>query len=440
MTHRSGRRRAASAIFSILALSAALQTPVLGVSPSSAHQPALALEAETGILDPTWSGDGILQHLSTYAAPMAPAPSGHLFVASYGESVSTKQFSVAKYEPSGDPSPGFGTNGTLKRDFGSGGYRNYPALIDLTDSGVLVVGERYTNAEFGLTARLGVARLRADGTYDPSFSGDGRATYKVFNAEHDMVSAFRVQVLSGGKIGLAVAAFDYDAHDELVLTGQAILRLNANGTADTTFSGDARIPLSNDYSDVAFLPNGALFVGRQAGVVHEVRKLLPNGARDNTFSGDGVVAVNCSTHLGANLSFDPSGRPVLMCVRSTAPGLNLGIFRFTTTGAVDTTYSGDGKTALVVPWGPTGRMWTVDFDEAARPWAAVRSHTDTKSVLVHTLDDAGAPNAAFSEDGKATATLPWKVELWDMEPSAGRLYLQDDDVNDGYVHISALVA
>jgi uncharacterized delta-60 repeat protein len=374
---------------------------------------------QTGSLDTAWSSDGSIDVQTPYYVSMAHAGSDGLFTASFRESLSPTQMRVAKYEASGALSTGFGTNGSILRNFGVGGL-SFPTLIEPSGTGLIVVGEHYTSTR----SRLGLTRLRADGTYDPTFSGDGRATYKVFSAEHDILTAFRARVLTGGKIALAVAALDYDGNGVLQLTGQAILRLNANGSADTSYSGDARLPLTKDYSDIAFFSNGAAYAGRQVGTVHEIRKLTAGGNADKTFSGDGIVPVNCGTHRGANLALDSAGRPVLMCVRTSPAPLNLGMFRFTTTGAPDTTYSGDGKTALVLTGGASD-TWTLHFDTNALPWAAIRSASDPKSFLVFTLDANGAPNAAFSGDGKATITLPTDVDLGSLEKGATRLYVED---------------
>jgi uncharacterized delta-60 repeat protein len=378
---------------------------------------------QTGVVDEGWSTDGILELPNDYFVPMAAEGSDRLFTASYREAESLAKYRVSKYEPSGSLSPGFGTNGsgTILRDFSIGGT-SFPILLEPAGAGLLVVGEHYTTSR----SRLGVARLKPDGTYDTSFSGDGRALYKVFSGEHDVVTAFRARVLNGGKIGLAVAAFDYDSHDVLRLTGQSILRLNANGSADTSFSTDARIPLTTDYSDISFNPSGSAYAGRQVGSVHQIHKFSAAGPRDKVFSGDGIVSVSCGTHRGANLTSDPSGRPVLMCVRVTNGTLNLGLFRFTTTGAVDNTYSGDGKTALVTTGGSAiASTWALAFDAQSRPWAAIESDTNSEQFLVFSLNASGGPNTAWSGDGKATVTMPSAGDFGGLEKGSGRLYVEE---------------
>jgi uncharacterized delta-60 repeat protein len=298
---------------------------------------------------------------------------------------------------------------------------SFPTQVVPVGIRITVVGEHYRD-----TARLGVARLRSDGSYDTTFSGDGRRLYKVFPSEHDVVSAFRAEVLTGGKVGISVVAFDADSNGDLHFAAQAMLRLNSNGTADTTFSGDGVAVVPNNWSDIRWLPNGASFVGVQGSTSHQVRKLLPSGQLDTTFSGDGIVTAACGSHLGANMGIDLSKRPLLMCLKLSGSSTVLAIYRFTTTGAFDTAYSGDGKTSWVIPesnWTTPGSssMVRVSFDQFGKPWAAAAGPGTTKDLRVYTLDAAGNPDTAFNKDGAATVTLPWNVMLGDTWRSGNRL-------------------
>ena len=320
----------------------------------------------------------------------------------------------------------------MLRAFQPGGTGvSFPTQVVPVGIRITVVGEHYAS-----TARLGVARLRSDGTYDTSFSGDGRALYKVFPIEHDVVTAFRTEVLTGGKIGIAVIAYDYDARGDLQFTAQAMLRLNANGTADTTFSGDGVAVVPNSWSDIRWLPNGAAYVGNQGSVSHQVRKLLPSGQPDRSFSGDGVASAACGTHRGANMGIDTSGRPVLQCVKVTGEDITMAMYRFTTAGAFDSTYSGDGKTSWVIP-GAEPAGWRAHFDSTGKPWVATGVDGNPNAVRVHTLDASGNPDAAYSDDGVSETVLPGPAVVDGVWRSGGRLFLTTFN-SDVTVHINAL--
>ena len=419
MHHQLGRRAACATIAAALVCSGWVGVAARPVAAdATAFQAPVGPVPETGTLDTGWSGDGISTFPSRYSIALGPYGARGLFTASYKVTDGNGPMRITKFDAAGAPVPGFGANGFVLRAFEPGGKGiSFPTHIVPVGLRETVVGEHYRS-----TARLGVARLRSDGSYDRAFSGDGRALYKVFHLEHDIVSAFRVDVLTGGKIGLAVVALDYDRNGNLRLTGQSLMRLNANGTLDTTFSGDGRLPLSNDYSDVRFLPNGAVFVGRQGTKSHEIRKILPNGIfLDPSFSGDGIASAACGPHRGANMGLDPAGRPVLMCVRETLPTLTLAIYRFTPSGAFDTTFSGNGKTNMVL----TGVIddTRIHFDRLGAPWAAIRTTEDDSAFRVYTLDSNGNPNPAWSDDGEATVTLPFGVELSGIAKAGTRLFV-----------------
>ena len=317
----------------------------------------------------------------------------------------------------GQPDPAFGTGGYVLRAFSPSPGVSFAGEVDPYGTKRVVVGSWN-----GATARIGVARLTSTGAYDTAFSGDGRATYKVFALEHDYLEPFRAQVLAGGKIATAVAAFDFNANGALVYVGQAVLRLNANGTPDTTFSGDGVLPIAKDVGDVTFLADGRSYMDRQVGTSHEVRKFRANGTYDTTFSGDGKALAPCGTHVGAFLQVDPQGRPVMMCIRNVADTVDLRMVRFTTSGVLDPSYSGNGLASLVLTGG-TDENWSLFIDTLGRAWGAAEDADDPTRVLIRSLGADGEPNSAFSGDGLSAVRLPTQPELAGMTVSGNRLFL-----------------
>jgi uncharacterized delta-60 repeat protein len=400
------RRRATVAVLAALALW------VGSVSPAG---------AASGDLDTTWSGDGVLPFASRYNITLgAYGTDGSIFTGSWKATDGNGPMRISRFNADGTPSAGWGSSGYVLRAFEPGGHGvSFPTEVIRVGLRVTVVGEHHRN-----TARLGVARLRSDGSYDTAFSGDGRALYRVFPEEHDVVTAFRAQVLTGGKIGLAIVGLDFDSNDDLRLSRQAMVRLNANGSMDTTFSGDGLAIVPNSWSDIHWLPNGGSFAGNQGSISHQVRKLLPSGQADTSFSGDGVVSAACGSHRGANMGIDTTGRPLLQCVKPMDPDMHLAMYRFTTSGAFDSTYSGDGKTTWIIP-GANGEdaELRLTFDSAGKPWVATSSTPTSNTLRVFTLDSNGDPDAAYSDDGMSEVVLPGPADLSGVWHIAGRLYV-----------------
>jgi uncharacterized delta-60 repeat protein len=387
------------------------------------------------VLDTGWSGDGLSTFPSRYSIALAPTSDGGTYVGSYKVTDGNGPMRISKFTPTGSPASGWGgSNGYVLAAFEPGGKGvSFPVHVINVGLRTTVVGEHYRD-----TARLGVARLRSDGSYDTSFSGDGRALYKVFPTEHAVVSTFRADVLSGGKIGIAAIAFDFNSNGNLVFTAQAMLRLNANGTLDTTFSNDGVAVVPNNWSDIRWRSNGSSFVGVQGSTTHQVRKLLPSGQLDTSFSGDGIASAACGSHRGANMEVDASGRPVLMCVKVSGTSLTLAMYRFTSSGGFDTSYSGDGKTLWTIPNSSgSNDTFILHFDSTAKPWVAAAGPGATKSLRIYTLDSSGNPDSAFNGDGAATVTIPWNADLSRISRGGNRLFVTTfaSDVTVGIVAI-----
>lgn len=373
------------------------------------------LPPTTGILDPGFSQDGLALYPSKYAIATGPGAPNRLYIGAFRESDGGRM-RISRLESSGQPSTGFGGTGTVLRNFAAGGGVAFPTDVIESGSNVVIAGEHY-----GSYARLGVTRLKTNGALDPYFSGDGMSTWKIFDQEHDALSPWRVRVLSGGKVAVALSSYDQNSSGNYVFTGQALLRLTTWGAADTTFSQDGKAVIPNDWSDVAFMMNGAMYAGRKVGSIHEVRKLLPSGQLDTSFSGDGIASVNCGTHRGAVMTVDGAGRPTLLCVRVVGGTLELLLFRFTASGALDPAYSGDGKTTLVLAGGRENGGAFLHFASDATLWASIRSATDTNSILVFSLTANGEPNTAWNGDGVARVKLPWPARPEGLSVDASRV-------------------
>ena len=171
--------------------------------------------------------------------------------------------------------PGWGSGGYVLRAFQPGGNGvSFPTQVVPVGIRITVVGEHY-----GSAARLGVARLRSDGTYDTSFSGDWRTS-----ALQDLPRRARrrrrgppAEVLTGGedrhrgggaptptRAGSAVhGAGDAPAQPE-----------RAPPTPRSPVTGSRSCRTAGGRHPVA-ARCGASFVGNQGNVSHQVREAAP---------------------------------------------------------------------------------------------------------------------------------------------------------------------
>ena len=245
--------------------------------------------------------------------------------------------------------PTFGTGGKVTTEFG-GNDLTYSVAIQ-PDGKIVVAG----SAGIGANEDFAVARYNADGSLDTTFNGTGKLTTDL-GGEHDIANGVSIQ--SDGKIVVAgYSGFGLGFDEELVW---AVVRYNANGTLDTTFNGTGKV--MTDFGPrgrancVALQTDGKILA---AGFYHEefpnggyninfaLARYHADGSLDTTFNGTGKVITGIDNTLNGALgvTVQDDGK-IVVAGSSTSPhpsSLNIAIVRYTSTGALDTSFNGTGK-------------------------------------------------------------------------------------------------
>ncbi|MGB7924513.1 MAG: hypothetical protein WCF57_14825 [Pyrinomonadaceae bacterium] len=238
----------------------------------------------------------------------------------------------------GDLDPTFSGDGKQRTTFGLRSESAHAVAIQ-TDGKIVVAGFTFNNMT---RSDFAVLRYNTDGTLDTTFSGDGKQTTEVDGNDF----AYGVAIQSDGKIVLAGEV------GEGGLKGFGLVRYNSDGSLDTTFDGDGKVKtdfgLEAAARGIVIQPNGKIVLG---GFTFDpfdfaAARYNTNGSLDTTFSGDGkqITNIGSNTDDGATaIAIQPNGRIVLVG-SSTGEGEPPGfaVVRYTTTGALDTTFSGDG--------------------------------------------------------------------------------------------------
>jgi uncharacterized delta-60 repeat protein len=310
---------------------------------------ALARYNPNGSLDPTFSGDG-KQTTSGFGGANAVAIRTDGKIVAVGEA--KNDFALARYNPNGTLDPAFSGDGKQTTDFGGLDEANGVAL---QPDGTVVAGGDGDHGVFAL------ARYRANGSLDPSFSGDGRQT-TVFGGR-DEGNAVAIQ--TDGKI---VAVGD------AAPGGFGLARYTSNGSLDPTFSGDGKQTTATpDFgaggaSGVAMQADGKIVAVGSARYGFGLARYNPNGSLDPSFSGDGIQTTDFGCVGGcadANaVAIQPDGKIVAVGVVDSGGGF--AIARYNPNGSLDPTFSGDGEQ-------------TTYFDSGAR---AVAIQADGKIVVI----------------------------------------------------------
>jgi uncharacterized delta-60 repeat protein len=211
---------------------------------------------------------------------------GKILVAGYSNDGSggSDDFAVARYNADGSPDYSFGDGtGKAVTDFGNGSTDYAYSVTVQADGKIVVVGQ----SDNGGWNDFAVARYNANGSLDTSFSGDGLLVTDIGIDSYDIGRSVTVQ--ADGKI--VVAGYNWNGNDyDFVL-----VRLNANGTLDTSFNGTGTLvtDIGNGTSDfgrsVSVQTDGKIVVGGQSydGTSYDfvVVRYNIDGSLDTTFNG-----------------------------------------------------------------------------------------------------------------------------------------------------------
>ena len=258
---------------------------------------ALVRYTADGSLDTSFDGDGkVTTSFSNLPEERASSvliqQDGKIILAGYSYSNHTNtdsdfDFALARYNTDGSSDPSFGSNGKVTTDFGSSYDRVQSAVLQ-TDGKILVAGS-INNQDFG------VARYNTDGSLDSSFDGDGKLTLDFFGWSD---VAYGIALQNDGKILLTGSAGTGIGNDF------ALVRLNSNGSVDTSFDGDGKLTTAfNPYYDnaqgVIVQPNGKIVVAGSDGYDFNLARYNADGSLDASF---GALYPNVSDIAATPLS------------------------------------------------------------------------------------------------------------------------------------------
>jgi uncharacterized delta-60 repeat protein len=294
----------------------------------------------TGAFDPTLDGDGIL--VTQFGAGANPdssinavsvLPDGRILLAG-GATNSSGGFEtlLARRNVDGSPDPSFGSGGKTMIQLGVGANASSGAIdMELQPDGRIVVAGPATDTDAVQPDAGFVARFDANGQALDSSFGTGGKYLGRFGTTGRQVTVFALSLQPDGK-PVVVG----DAHDNTQITPTSeamVARLNVDGAGpDSGFgtngaflrtfegaAGDARL------ADVVVQPDGkvvAVGSGEDQGFTVVVLRLTAGGALDPSFSGDGrdlTQLGQLSSGFGA-IALAPDGK--ILAAGSTLNNVN----------------------------------------------------------------------------------------------------------------------
>ncbi len=298
-----------------------------GPGPSPSPTFLVARFLSTGTLDPAFGAGGLVIDTvngdGAQAFALAVQSDGRILVggADYASGMSYPLF-LGRLTSSGSPDATFGTNGFVTA------FPTTIAASDLTALAVQPDGKIVAGGYVGSGPSFGVGRYATDGTVDITFGSPSTPGWYVDTAMGGTANTVTVQ--ADAKIAATGCA--------AALCG--VIRLNADGTLDTTFAngGYAPSPVMNAGFWGLELADGSFAgVGATSGGSIVVAHLLSTGAPDPSFGTSGAVetAVGGSQDVAFAGAVQSDGKLVAVGTSNVASSA---LTRVTGAGALDPSF------------------------------------------------------------------------------------------------------
>ena len=376
--------------------------------------------AQSGALDTTFSGDGIVttdfSRKVDLVQGVAVQADGKVVAVGWVTVNRAYRFGLARYNDDGSLDTTFGTAGKVTTAFN--GFQDMASAVAIQSDGKIVVAGT-SDVNGNPDYRFALARYNPDGTLDGDFGAGGKTT-TALSGRYSSAHAIAIQPDSK----IVVAGYDeVDIDDGRI----GVARYNADGSLDTSFGGDGWVnpdfggTLDNATS-VALQTDGKIVVAgtSNVGVGQDfaVARYLSDGSLDPSFGENlnGQVTTDFfgSSDFGEGVAIDASGNIVVAGQAYAASGLRtFALARYTTDGNLDPNFDGDGMvTTDFLGYGSFALAVAVDANGIVAAGAAQSKRgRDIQFALARYRHSNGSLDTTFGTGGKVVTALSGAADV-----------------------------
>ena len=296
----------------------------------------------------------------------------------YAERLETRRLLAA-----GDLVAAFGVGGLVAFDFDSQDVQLLRSVAIMSDGDILAAGD-----SFGFGADEGneyIVRLNGDGDFDTEFDGDG-------------ILALSEEAEANGFVASLMPLPDGDflyARRSLTSPGGAIVRVNGDGSPDTSFANGGELAISGFFPELALLPSGQIVVA--GGSI--VRVYNPDGTpRSEDFETDLLAQSGVESFSYAAVDTDDSGNIYVAGTVAEEDSLRASVFKLQSDLELDENYGNDGEARRDFFSLDVLSIRSLDIDSGGR------------AILAANEDDAENLLVRFSPSGLVNLELPFRFE------------------------------
>ncbi len=321
-------------------------------SPGSGRRFYTARILPNGSLDNTYGGSGYVVETysnNAFLIDVKVFPNGKVLAGggTYKSQTATFDLTLIKYNVDGSRDTNFSGDGITIRPSGTTATSAAVAEMQLLANDKFVVASSRPGGVFSVKGSL--TAYNADGSLDTNFDGDGVVDIVYSNTTYDNIYSLTIdnngRYLIGG-----------DAQKNNNRFSFAVNRYNLTGSIDNSFSGDGMLaenyPASFDYGQhILRQPDGKLLVagltrrnddGPAVQVIYDyvILRYKSNGTLDSSWGTNGIIYTGLAPNTDApQILLQPDGKVVLVANLNN----KVVVARYTSLGAVDVSFDGDGK-------------------------------------------------------------------------------------------------